>query len=568
MSGFTIAVAQLDPIVGHFEANVRKIAQAYRSASEQGARVLLTPELSVCGYPPLDLIDRPELVARCERAVDELCALTRKSACALLVGHVTATPGNRGIASENRVTILEQGKRVFTQAKTLLPNYDVFDESRYFEPSSGIRLWSCDGKQVAIGICEDFWAADPARPRQLYDRNPVDEYRRLGAEAVLAIASSPYEWAKRERRERIHAEHARSLRVPLVYVNQVGATDEILFDGGSFAVDSGGSIRARLPVFESGLGLIDLFGGGGWTRAVAEASAEAAPSEIETLRRGLVLGIRDYFARTGFRNALIGLSGGVDSAVVAALAIEALGEKHVLGVGMPSQFSSSHSLEDAEALARNLGIGFEVRPIKFLFSTASREIAGARPALAPIALENLQSRLRGTILMTLANHHEALVLTTGNKSELATGYGTLYGDMVGALAPIGDLFKTRVYELGRHLNETMGHPIPERIFTKAPSAELRPNQTDQDTLPPYDALDELLAEYLEKRTPLHEIHVRLAQAHASVTAADPQWIDKALRRVELNEYKRRQIAPVLKVSSKAFGIGRRVPIAKHWSVEL
>ncbi len=491
---------------------------------------------------------------RNEKALADLTALTKRQGCAMAVGHIGKSTREWGRPAENRITVLEDGKRVFSQAKTLLPTYDVFDEARYFEPAGETKLWTCDGKKIALAICEDLWGNDPHWGRKLYGTDPVKAYGELGAEAVLAIAASPYEWGKRAHRESLHGEVAKSLGVPLVYVNQIGATDEILFDGGSFALDAKGAVVGRLPVFKTAFGVFDLEKLA-WDSPGADQREDRAPADLEVLYRGLVTGIRDYFAKTGFKSAIIGLSGGIDSAVVATLAVHALGPKNVMGIAMPSQFSSSHSLEDAEALARNLGISFEVRPIKFQFSTLHRELAERRGELSPIAVENLQSRLRGLILMTLANHYNALVLTTGNKSELAMGYCTMYGDMAGALAPIGDVLKTRVYDLARYLNQGYGGQIPERSISKAPSAELRPNQTDQDTLPPYEALDALLTEYVEKGTPVALLEKNFSKG---------MDVRDILRRLELNEYKRRQAAPVLKISSRAFGIGRRIPIAKVW----
>jgi NAD+ synthase (glutamine-hydrolysing) len=553
-----VAVAQIDPVVGSFEANVKKIKEAYQRACTKRARLLLTPELALCGYPPHDLIERPEMFERNENALADLLALTKRQSCALAVGHIAKSAREWGRPAENVVTILEDGKRVFRQAKTLLPTYDVFDEARYFEPAEETRLWSCDGKKFALAICEDLWGADRHTGRKLYGKDPAKAYRELGSDFVLAIAASPYEWGKRAHREALHAEVAKTVGAPLVYVNQVGATDEILFDGGSFAIDADGKLVGRLPIFKNAFGLFDLEKLQ-WESPSPENREDEAPQDIEVLYRALVCGIRDYFQRTGFKSALLGLSGGIDSAVVATLAVHALGPKNVRGIAMPSQFSSPHSLEDAEALARNLGIAFEVRPIKFQFSTLHRELAEGRGELHPIAVENLQSRLRGLVLMTLSNHYSSLVLTTGNKSELAMGYCTLYGDMAGALAPIGDLMKTRVYELARYLNLGFGSQIPERSITKPPSAELRPNQTDQDTLPPYEELDPLLAEYIEKGTPVAVLEKKFAK-----TGEKNSWVREILRRLEVNEYKRRQAAPVLKISSRAFGMGRRIPIAKVW----
>jgi NAD+ synthetase len=559
-----IAIAQIDPIVGDFQGNVRKITQAYERACAEQARLLLTPELSVCGYPPYDLMDRPEMFERNEAALAELAKLTAGKKCALAVGHVARNPSAHGRAAQNVATIIENGKAVFSQAKTLLPTYDVFDEARYFEPAAKIEVWTCDGKKIAIALCEDLWGRDPQLGRRIYGgKDPVDCYRDLGAQLICSISSSPYEWGKREHREQLHAQAADAAGAQaLVYVNQMGATDDVLFDGGSFALDRGGTLAGRLPFFKTAFGVVEHDFASGKIKFLPSSEREdSPPPEIEILSRGLVVGIRDYFARTHFRTAILGLSGGIDSAVVGVLASLALGPKQVLGVAMPSQYSSGHSMEDAEGMARKLGMIFEVRPIKFLFSTMVRELTDHRGQLAELALENLQSRLRGITLMTLSNHYSALVLTTGNKSELATGYGTLYGDMCGALGPIGDLFKTRVYELARHLNATHGNPIPERVLSKAPSAELKPGQVDQDTLPPYDLLDAMLEDYIERALPLAELEKKYAQAPG---AKGPAWVSDILRKVEINEFKRRQAAPVLKTSHKAFGIGRRIPIAKIW----
>lgn len=559
-----IAIAQIDPVVGDFLGNVRKISEAYERACTAQARLLLTPELSVCGYPPYDLMDRPEMFERNENALTELAKLTAGKKCALVVGHVARNLSPQGRAAQNVATILENGKVVFSQAKTHLPTYDVFDEARYFEPAAKIEAWSCDGHKVAIAICEDLWGRDPQLGRRIYGgKDPVDCYRDMGVQLVCSISSSPYEWGKREHREQLHAEVAAAAGAQaLLYVNQIGATDDVLFDGGSFVLDRNGALAGRLPFFSPGFAVFEHDFDSGKIQCLAGFEFEnSPPSEIEILSRGLVVGIRDYFARTQFKTAILGLSGGIDSAVVGVLACLALGPKHVLGVAMPSQYSSAHSMEDAEEMARKLGMIFEVRPIKFLFSTTVRELTDHRGKLADLALENLQARLRGITLMTLSNHYSALVLTTGNKSELATGYGTLYGDMCGALGPIGDLFKTRVYELARHLNETHGNPIPERVLSKAPSAELKPGQVDQDTLPPYDLLDAMLEDYIERAAPLAELEKKYAQAPGAKNAT---WVSEILCKVEINEFKRRQAAPVLKISHKAFGIGRRIPIAKIW----
>jgi NAD+ synthase (glutamine-hydrolysing) len=571
-----IALAQIDPVVGSFDGNVKKIRDAYERACASQARLLLTPELSICGYPPHDLVDRPEIFERNEKALAQLAEMTKGKSCALVVGHVARNPAPKGRSAQNVVSVLENGKEVFRQAKMLLPTYDVFDESRYFEPADKIGFWNCDGTKIALAICEDLWGRDPAFGRELYGRDPIEGFKAGNPELIISISASPYVRGKLQHREELHGQVAKTLGCPLIYVNQVGATDEVLFDGASFAVDSSGKVTGRLPIFSTSFGVVEVSGDTKgktssfsvtWKSPDKAEREDVAPKDIEILHRALVTGVREYFKRTGFKTAILGLSGGIDSAVVAVLAAEALGPKNVLCVAMPSQYSSFHSLADAELLATQLGTLFETRPIKFLYSQANREISERRGTLAEIAQENLQSRLRGLILMTLSNHYNALVLTTGNKSEIATGYCTLYGDMCGAIAPIGDLFKTSVYELARHMNEssqlkTGKTVIPESSITKPPSAELKPNQTDQDTLPPYEVLDALLEDYVEKGVPVADLEKKYESRFKSPVSKN--WVRDILRRLEVNEYKRRQAAPVLKISPKAFGIGRRIPIAKFW----
>ncbi len=557
-----ISLAQLSPEVGAFDANFGQIKDAYERACAEQARLVLTSELAVNGYPLFDWIDRPEVLEETHRVLEALALLTRDRPTALAVGHLDASPVGSERSFQNSVSVFESGKRVFHQAKSLLPNYDVFDEARYFEPAADLRVWNCDGFRLAFAVCEDLWGRFHEVRGRRYHRDPIQDYHRLGAQLILSLSSSPYEWEKRLTRVRVHQEVVQALGVPVVYVNQVGATDEILFDGGSFVLDASGRKVAQLPYFEASQVSVVW---DGRSQIIADSSEirdnELPEEEWEILTQGLIVGIRDYFSRTGFKKAILGLSGGIDSAVVAVLTAAALGPKNVLALAMPSQYSSSHSLEDAESLAKNLGIGFEVRPIKFAFATLSREISESRGQLQSVALENLQSRLRGILLMTLANHYSSLVLTTGNKSEIAMGYCTLYGDMNGALCPLGDLFKTQVYHLARYWNRSRGEVIPARTLTKAPSAELKPNQTDQDSLPPYEVLDRFLLGYLEENQSLLVLEESLK---GFLPLSGVGSVRDLARRVNLNEYKRRQSAPILKVSKKAFGVGRRIPIAKKY----
>jgi NAD+ synthase (glutamine-hydrolysing) len=551
-----IALAQIAPIVGAFDHNVDLILEAWNRARKHGADLVITPELSVCGYPPHDLMHRPEIFDRTQRALNKIAKATAgEKKTALAVGHVSRNPKTFGRMGLNDASVFLDGERVFTQSKTLLPTYDVFDEARYFESSKKSRAWTHCGKKVAFAICEDLWALDPAVKRRVYGNDPTERICGLNPDLVISMSASPFELGKDERREKLHQEVAKKVGAPLVYVNQTGSTDEILFDGGSFVSSADGQMLGRLRHFETAYGVYEL-GSDSW--AASEGREDQRPEAMEILRRALVSGIRDYFTRTGFKQAIVGLSGGIDSALVAALAAEALGPQNILGVAMPSPHSSSHSLSDAEALARNLGIRFEIYSIKFPYTVMKREFGEARGGqLADLADENLQSRLRGLTLMTYANHLGALVLTTGNKSEMAVGYCTQYGDMVGALAVIGDVYKTQVFELAKYLNRDK-EVIPQNTITKPPSAELRPDQKDTDSLPPYEVLDPFLRDYLENNHSAED----LVKEHEG--KAEGTWARDILRKVELNEFKRRQAAPVLKVTPKAFGIGRRVPIAKHW----
>lgn len=553
-----IGIAQLSPTVGDFEGNVAFIQEAYQKATAQKADVLITPELSLCGYPPHDLVYQPEMMERTEGALKDLLKLTAKSSCALIVGHVGVNPKTIGRPFTNSLSVLFQGKSVFTQPKMLLPTYDVFDETRYFEPGTQLQAWEFGGKRLGFCICEDLWAEDAVFGRKIYEKDPVDLQKKQKIDLLLALSASPFEMDKRVHREQLHQNVAARLGVPLIYVNQVGATDEILFDGGSFVLDAKGRLLKRFPLFEPAFEVVD-------TEHLENSPVkEEGPLEMQTLYRGLTLGIREYFKKTGFKKAILGLSGGIDSSLVALLLVRALGAEQVLGVAMPGPYNPLESLQDAEALAKNLKIRFEVRSIKFLHSVFSKELTtyGIK-VLESLALENLQARIRGMLLMTLSNHFgRALVLSTGNKSELAMGFSTLYGDLAGALAPIGDLYKTQVYALARYANDLEKMPIPDRCFTKAPSAELRPDQTDQQTLPPYEVLDPLLFDYIENKCSVADLEKRYEK---QLREQGKYSVQETVRRFEQNEYKRRQAPPVLKISSEAFGIGRRVPIAKVWN---
>jgi NAD+ synthase (glutamine-hydrolysing) len=546
-----IALAQLNPTVGDIEGNRRRILDAYSKAAAMGADLVVTGELSLVGYPPRDLLLKPRFVADNLAALERLVGEVGRTG--LLVGFVDRSVETHGLPLHNAAALVAEGRVLAVKHKALLPMYDVFDELRYFEPGRGAHVVEFAGMKLGLSICEDIWtqetAAGPAS--RFYHGNPIAELIQAGADLVVNMSASPFEVGKHAQRWDLVRAQARKYKRPVVYVNQVGGNDELVFDGGSFAMDASGRLVAQLGVFEEDLGLADLPG----SRPIAEAPA--ALPDVQAVRGVLVLGLGDYVRKCGFRDVVLGLSGGVDSSVVACLAAEALGPDHVTGVAMPSRYSSAHSLEDADALARNLGIRFLVIPIEGPHRAMETALAEAFKGAEPdVTEENVQARVRGNILMALSNKFGWLVLSTGNKSELACGYCTLYGDMAGGLAVISDVPKTLIYELAREINAgSPKPPIPERVLEKPPSAELRPNQTDQDSLPPYDVLDAIL-----------DLYVRQERSRDEIVEAgfNPEIVQKIIRLVDRNEYKRRQAAPGLKVTSRAFGVGRRMPIAQAY----
>jgi NAD+ synthase (glutamine-hydrolysing) len=560
-----IALAQIDTTVGDFAGNAARIRQATARARQAGASLVIFPELALSGYPPRDLLDLPEFLDRAARTLAELAAPAEWSrGVAVVLGFPEAVPGAPPPGVHNSVALLEGGRVAAVGRKSLLPTYDVFDETRYFLPAD--RATAADaaapGLRLGLSICEDVWNDKRFWDRPRYTRDPVAELAGAGAGLVVNVSASPYAVHKPALRERMLAASARGHGVPIAYVNQVGGNDALVFDGGSLIVAPDGRVVARAPLFVEALLVADLAGGAplvlGLDGAPLTPRKPAGDDPLaDEVLSALVLGVRDYVRKCGFRSAIVGLSGGIDSALTACIAAEALGPEAVLGVAMPSRYSSRHSREDAAALARNLGIAFReisIEPMHAAF-LAQLEAAEGRP-LCDVAEQNVQARIRGQILMALSNDTGGLVLSTGNKSELAVGYCTLYGDMAGGLAVIGDVAKTLVYRVSRAANARAGRPlIPERTFTKPPSAELKPGQTDQDSLPPYDVLDDILAAHVEERLPLEAI---VARGHPEET------VRRVLRMVVSSEYKRRQAAPVLKVSEKAFGEGRRLPIAHGW----
>jgi NAD+ synthase (glutamine-hydrolysing) len=563
-----IALGQIDTTVGDFAGNAARIRAVTERARAAGAHVVVFPELAICGYPPRDFLDLPEFLERARRTLAELAQPAEWSrGVAVVVGFPEAAPGAPPPGVYNSAALLFGGRVAAIGRKSLLPTYDVFDETRYFVPADASTAADAGAAPLRLGlsICEDVWNDKRFWDRPRYARDPVAELARAGAGVVVNVSASPYAMNKPALRERMLGASARGHGVPIAYVNQVGGNDALLFDGGSMLVGRDGRVLARAPLFEEALVVADL--ASGETRVLgpdgeplpARASPGADPLASEVLS-ALVLGVRDYVRKCGFRSAIVGLSGGIDSALTACIAAEALGASAVLGVAMPSRYSSSHSREDAAELARNLGIRFEEIPIEPMHAAFLHQLerAEGRP-LCDAAEQNVQARVRGMILMALSNDTGGLVLSTGNKSELAVGYCTLYGDMAGGLAVIGDVPKTLVYRVARAANALAGRAlVPERTFTKPPSAELKPDQTDQDTLPPYEVLDDILQAYVEERLPLDAI---VARGHPAET------VRRVLRMVIASEYKRRQAAPVLKISEKAFGEGRRFPIAHGYRHE-
>jgi NAD+ synthase (glutamine-hydrolysing) len=561
-----IALAQINPTVGDFAGNSRLILDYAGRAAELGAELAVFPELTVCGYPPADLLERRSFLDRAGEALEKIAASTAGGGPAIVCGCAMPANAADGKHVRNVAALLCGGRVRFVQQKMLLPFYDVFDEQRYFEPAAQQTLTRVGDQPLAITICEDAWNDKGFWPRRLYPVDPVDELMRQWdampeaagrPRIILNISASPFWCGKRVLRREMLAAIAREHNAFVVMVNQVGGNDSLVFDGSSLAIAPTGEVVAQAASFREDLVVFDTAEAEAGAGAAMPATAEDA-DDIAATWDALVLGTRDYVRKCGFQKALVGLSGGIDSALVAAIAVEALGAENVMGVGMPSEFSSAGSIDDARKLAGNLGIRFEMLTIQSVFEQYRRTLEPLfRGTEFGLAEENLQSRIRGALLMAMSNKFGALVLTTGNKSEMATGYCTLYGDMVGALAVIGDVFKMRVYALSRHANRA-GEVIPQATIEKAPSAELRPGQKDTDSLPPYDVLDPILEAYVERYASAEEIVAERAAAGERLEVKD---VRRMLRLVEQSEYKRQQAASVLKVTRKSFGNGRRFPIA-------
>lgn len=540
-----IALAQVNPIIGDIAGNVARLAAAIDEAEAAGAALVVFGELSVCGYPPRDLLLRGGFVERNLAALDELAAHCRRTAA--LVGYVERNASPRGRPLHNAAALLADGRVAATHVKTLLPTYDVFDETRYFQPGEPPRPLAWGERTIGVTICEDLWDRD-ALGRELYTDDPVARLADQGAEVLVNMSASPYQLGKHARRVDLLARRARRVGRPVVYVNQVGGNDELLFDGASCVAGADGRLLAQATDFDEQVLVVDLDGPRRPVTSVREGPA--------SLNAALQMGLRDYVAKCGFAKVVLGLSGGIDSALVAAIAADALGGDNVIGVAMPGRFSSDHSLDDARALAETLGLDFRVigiEPMHAAFEAALAESFGGREP--DLAEENIQARTRGMIVMALSNKFGYLPLATGNKSELSTGYCTLYGDMCGGLSVIGDVPKMMVYALCRHINDAAGYDrIPAAILAKPPSAELRPDQTDQDSLPPYPVLDAILECYIERDMDAPAI---IAEGF------DADTVRRVVHLVDRTEYKRRQAPPVLKVTGRAFGSGRRIPIAQR-----
>ncbi|MGH9512688.1 MAG: NAD+ synthase [Terriglobales bacterium] len=539
-----IALGQINPTVGDFGGNAAKITELSMRAKASAAEVILFPELSICGYPPRDLVERPTFVQHNRQTAERIAKETR--GIVVICGLVTAAKAGTGKSVMNSAALLKDGEIAFVQSKMLLPTYDVFDEMRNFAPANSQSLFPLSGNRIALTICEDAWNDKQFWNKRLYTVDPVETLLKGGGNTLLNISASPFWMGKRELRREMLAALARHYKVPVVMVNQVGGNDSLVFDGSSMALDGSGKVIAQCKSFEEDLVFVD-------SEKLTGEVHEQVDGDEASVYAALVLGTRDYVRKCGFQRVIVGLSGGIDSALTAVIAADAVGPDNVIGVGMPGPYSSQGSIEDAKTLAKNLGIRFELFCITDIFEdyrkTLAKVFSGYREDETE---ENIQSRARGTLLMALSNKFGAIVLSTGNKSELGVGYCTLYGDMAGGLGVISDVPKTLVYRLSRYVNSRRP-VIPQATIEKPPSAELRPGQKDSDSLPLYEVLDTVLEEYVEDSRSPEEI----AAGHSF----DIDLVRKLIRMVERSEYKRQQAAPGLKISAKAFGSGRRFPIA-------
>jgi NAD+ synthase (glutamine-hydrolysing) len=542
-----IAIAQLNYHIGNFEANTQKIISTAKSSHQNGAELTVFAELAVSGYPPRDFLEFDDFIQKCEVQINLIA-----EACfdiPLILGSPVRNTTKKGKPLFNAAVFLYQGQKEYFR-KGLLPDYDVFDEYRYFEPADSFQCLKFNDHKIAVTVCEDLWNVED---HPLYVKQPMEDLILEKPDLIINIAASPFDYAQAEKRETVLRKNVDKYKLPLVYVNHVGAQTELLFDGGSMVMDENGMLISRLKFFDEEVQIVDV----GIQFAGNQLSVSLLPEKIERIHDALVMGVRNYFQKLGFQKAVLGLSGGIDSAVTMVLAARALGSENVHAVLMPSQFSSDHSVQDALDLAKNLGSTFQIIPIKEIYESFEHALHEAFVGKAfDVTEENIQARIRGALLMALSNKFGMILLNTSNKSETAVGYGTLYGDMNGGLSVLGDVYKTEVFELARFINRK-AEIIPENTIIKPPSAELRPEQQDSDSLPDYSVLDKILFAYIEQR---------LKPEAIAKQGIDSKIVAHVLRLVNLNEYKRHQSPPILRVSAKAFGIGRRMPIvAKYLS---
>jgi NAD+ synthase (glutamine-hydrolysing) len=548
-----ISVAQLNYHIGNFEKNRDLICNAVHDAREAGSDLIVFSELSVPGYPPLDLLDRIDFIEKCNETVEQIAA-----ACVgitAIVGSPTFNRNPEGKKLYNSALALSEGKIIFTANKALLPTYDIFDEYRYFEPERHFQVFNLMGKKIALTICEDLWDEQPFDNKfeksRLYTVSPMDELAKLGPDIIINISASPFSYSRTEARENIFIGKAKKHRLPVIAVNQTGANTELIFDGASMLITTEGKMADQLPFFEECVRTYDFDDGFN----LKKEEKIRKPGEVELIYRGLVCGIRDYFGKMNFKKAVLGLSGGIDSAVCLCLAADAIGKENVRSLLLPSRYSSEHSVNDAVKLAENLGTPYEIISIERPFTAFAEILEPVFRGLQPdVTEENIQARIRAIVLMACSNKFGDILLNTSNKSEAAVGYGTLYGDMAGGLSVIGDVYKTDVYRLAEYINRD-SEIIPGNIITKAPSAELKPDQFDTDSLPDYKILDAILYLYIEQLKPGSEI---------IGSGFDPELVNRVLRMINSNEYKRYQAPPILRISSKAFGAGRRMPLVAKY----
>ena len=541
-----IALAQINVIIGDFEYNTRKILNYISLAKDHGADIVVFPELATTGYPPRDFLEFADFIEKAELSIERIKQASRD--IAVVIGTLTRNPVIEGKDLYNSVVFIYDGKEIYRQHKTLLPTYDIFDEARYFEEATEWQTVEFKGHKIALSVCEDLWNLGNENP--LYTINPMAQLVPQQPDFIINVSASPFDYKHAEERIRILKENVKAYHIPVFYVNHVGAQTDIIFDGGSLVIAPNQTVYTEMPYFVEDIKVVDLN-----TVKTNNVNNEQVKEKIPLIHGALVLGIRDYFGKIGFKTAVVGLSGGLDSAVTTVLAVEALGKENVRVLLMPSQFSSDHSVKDAEDLAKNLGIRYDIVPIKYIFESYAQQL---NPLFEgrdfDVTEENIQARIRGNLLMAISNKFGNILLNTSNKSEMSVGYGTLYGDLAGGISVIADVYKTEVYDLARFINRKK-EIIPINTIQKPPSAELRPNQKDSDSLPDYDILDPILKQYIEERQGPKEI---IAQGY------DRALVERILKMVNRNEFKRHQTAPVLRVSPKAFGMGRRMPIVAKY----